>query len=140
MKKLIQIGEFHKTPDGLGLLSEADGFPFLVLNSDGVTFDAGPFMGSFCSLKGLSKFTVRRETSAKNSVCSVRLTFTEGDSYLVGRFDYSVSQYNEARCWVREANRKIALKKGNSKVASAVPTRDVSRFDETDVERREIVH
>lgn len=126
MKKLIQIGKFQMGSNGLSLLSEANGFPFLVVSSEGVTFDAGPFMGSFCSLKGVSKFTLQRETSAKNSMCSVQLTFAEGDSYLVGGFAYNASRYNEARCWVKAANRKITLKKGDGETDSVAPAQDAS--------------
>ena len=139
MKKLIQIGKFQMSPDGLLLLSEADGFPFLVINAEGVTFDAGPFTGSFCDFKGLSKFTVQRETNAKNSVCSVQLTFAEGDSYFVGGFAYSGSRYKEACCWVEEANRKIALKKGDGKEDAVAPAQDVSAFNEVDVKQHRIV-
>ena len=126
--------------DGLLLLSEADGFPFLVLNSEGVTFDAGPFTGSFCNLKGLSKFTVQRGTNTENSVCSVQLTFAEGDTYLVGGFPYSKSRYDDARCWVTAANKKIALKKEDSKKDAAAPTQNVSPFNEAEVEQQRIVH
>ena len=139
MKRLIQIGKFQMGPDGLLLFSEADGFPFLVVNAEGVTFDAGPFTGSFCDLKGLSKFTVQRGTSAKNPMCAVQLTFAEGDSYLVGGFDYSESRYKDARCWVEAANRKIALKKGDGDEDSVVPAQDVSSFNEMDVKQHRIV-
>ena len=139
MKKLIQIGKFQISPDGLGLLSEADGFPFLVVSAEGVTFDAGPFTGSFCDLKGLSKFTVQRETNAKNSACSVQLTFAEGDSYFVGGFAYGESRYKDACCWVEAANRKIALRKRDSKEDSVAPTQEVSPFNEVDVKQHRIV-
>lgn len=139
MKKLIQIGKFQMSPGGLLLLSEADGFPFLVVSAEGVTFDAGPFTGSFCDLKGLSEFTVQRETNAKNSVCSVQLTFAEGDSYLVGGFAYSVSRYKDACCWVEAANRKIVLKKGDGEEDSVPSAQDESPFNEVDVKQHRVV-
>ena len=139
MKKLIQIGKFQISPDGLGLLSKADGFPFLVVSAEGVTFNAGPFTGSFCDLKGLSKFTVQRETNTKNSVCAVQLTFAEGDSDLVGGFAYSESQYKDACCWIEAANRKIALKKGDGEENSVAPAQDVSPFNEVDVKQHRTV-
>lgn len=111
MKGLIQIGKFQMEPDGLLLLSEADGLPFLVVRSEGITFDAGPFTGSFCDFKGVSKFTLQRETKAKNSVCSIQLIFAEGDRYPLGGFDYSASRYDDAQRWVKAANRRIILKK-----------------------------
>lgn len=140
MKRLIQIGKFQMEPDELLLLSEADGFPFLVVNSKGITFDAGPFTGSFCAFKGVSKFTLQREMNAKNSAyCSIQLIFAEGDRYPIGGFNYSESRYHDAQRWIIEANRKIALKKGDGDEDSGVPAQDVSSLNEMDVKRHRIV-
>ena len=111
-ENLIKISTFQRDTDGgLLLISEADGLPFLEVDAEGVSFDAGPFTGFFCELEGLSKFTVVKHGT--NTACSVQLKFAEGDVYPIGGFHFSDSQYSEGLHWVMTANKKIREKKGD---------------------------
>ncbi|MDE0019292.1 MAG: acyl carrier protein [Candidatus Poribacteria bacterium] len=112
----IKINNFQIDNDGgLLLISEVDYLPFLVVDTKGVTFDAGPFAGAFCDLEGLSKFIVKGE---RDSACSVHLKFAEEDVYPMGGFHFSDKQYSEALRWVINANKRIAEKK---EVSEAYP-------------------
>ncbi len=112
---LIKISEFKIDSDGRFLLfSEADKLPFLEVNEKGVAFDAGPFTGSFCGLRGLSKFIVK---SKREAIGLLQLKFAEADIYPIGMFHFSdthYDQYNEALLWVITANKRIAAGKGET--------------------------
>ena len=112
---LIKISKFQIDNDGaLLLISEADKLPFLEVNEKGVAFDAGPFTGSFCGLRGLSKFIIKGK---RRSTCVLQLKFAEADIYPIGGFHFSEThydQYNEALRWVRTANKRIAAEKGET--------------------------
>ena len=112
---LIKISEFKIDSDGRFLLfSEADKLPFLEVNEKGVVFDAGPFTGSFCGLRGLSKFIVKGKSEATGVL---KLKFAEADLYPIGGFHFSEThyeQYNEALLWVITANKRIAAGKGDT--------------------------
>ncbi len=111
----IKISEFKIDSDGRFLLfSEADKLPFLEVNEKGVAFDAGPFTGSFCGLRGLSKFIVK---SKREAIGVLQLKFAETDIYPIGVFHFSEThydQYNEALLWVITANKRIAAGKGET--------------------------
>ena len=108
----IKISKFQIDNDGdLLLISKTDGLPFLVVNEKGVTFDGGPFTGTFCALRGLSKFIVRSERKAAGTL---QLKFAEGDIYPIGEFHFRDPQYNEALRWVIAANKKIDQKNGTA--------------------------
>ena len=112
---LIKISEFKIDSDGRFLLfSEADKLPFLEVNEKGVVFDAGPFTGSFCGLRGLSKFIVKGKSEATGVL---KLKFAEADIYPIGGFHFSETHhesYNEALRWVITANKRIAAGKGET--------------------------
>ena len=112
---LIKISEFKIDSDGRFLLfSETDKMPFLEVNEKGVAFDAGPFIGSFCGLRGLSKFIVK---SKREAIGVLQLKFAEADIYPIGVFHFSEThydQYNEALLWVITANKRIAAGKGET--------------------------
>ena len=112
---LIKISEFKIDSDGRFLLfSEADKLPFLEVNEKGVAFDAGPFTGSFCGLRGLSKFIVK---SKKEAIGVLQLKFAEADIYPIGVFHFSEThydQYNEALLWVITVNKRITAGKGET--------------------------
>lgn len=107
----IKINTFQIDDDGgLLLISAVDNFPFLVVDTKGAAFDAGPFTGAFCDIEGLSKFIVKGK---RDSVCSVHLKFAEGDVYPMGEFHFSDVQYSNALDWIMAANKTIRTKKPN---------------------------
>jgi hypothetical protein len=105
-ENLIKISRFQITSDStLLLISESDELPFLEVDTEGVSLDAGPFTGFFCDLGGISRFTIRRDTATE---CYLQIKFAEGDVYRIGWFDFDRARYSEGLRWVITANRRIS--------------------------------